>query len=66
MLDASFVRNNLELVQRKMAERGKSVPLAEFSELDTKRRSLIKEVEDLKAERNRVNPEIGQLPPAQT
>jgi len=61
MLDASFVRNNLELVQRKMAERGKSVPLHEFSELDSRRRSLIKEGEDLKAARNKVNPEIGQL-----
>ena len=48
MLDATFVRNNLELVKRKMSERGKSVPLDEFSELDSKRRSLIKEVEDLK------------------
>ncbi|HZS47076.1 MAG TPA: serine--tRNA ligase [Blastocatellia bacterium] len=61
MLDANFIRNNLELVQRKMATRGKSAPLDEFSELDSKRRALIKEVEELKAARNRVNPEIGQL-----
>src|SRR5215471_10064821 len=61
MLDANFIRNNLDLVQRKLASRGKGVPLDEFSELDSKRRSLIKEVEDLKAARNRVNPEIGQL-----
>src|SRR5947209_1789135 len=61
MLDVNFIRNNLDLVKRKLAERGKAVVMDQFSALDSNRRALIKEGDELKALRNRVNPEIAQL-----
>ena len=61
MLDLSFIRENLELVRQKMRQRNASVDLNEFETLDTQRRRLIIETEQLKALRNRTNDEISAL-----
>jgi seryl-tRNA synthetase len=61
MLDLAFVRENLELVQRKMALRGARVDLEGFRELDRQRRQAITEVESLKARRNQASDEIARL-----
>jgi len=61
MLDLAFVRDNLELVQAKMALRGARVDLDGFRELDRQRRQAITEVEKLKAQRNQANDEIARL-----
>jgi seryl-tRNA synthetase len=61
MLDLSFVRENLELVERKLAERGGAFKLEGFREVDRERRRLVTEVEGLKSRRNRAGDEIGKL-----
>jgi len=61
MLDLSFIRDNLPLMRQKMQERHASVDLDEFEKLDTQRRRLIVETEQLKALRNRTNDEITAL-----
>ena len=58
MLDLTFIRQNLSLVRQKMQERGASVALDEFEQLDTERRKLIVETENLKHLRNKTNDEI--------
>jgi seryl-tRNA synthetase len=62
MLDINFVRDNYDLVVRKLQTRGFSLEaLDRFSELETERRSNIRKVDDLKAVRNRESQEIGAL-----
>lgn len=62
MLDINFVRNNLDLVRRKLAERGFPLEaLDRFNELDERRRALIRERDELNATRNRESQVIGKL-----
>jgi seryl-tRNA synthetase len=62
MLDINFVRDNYDLVVRKLQTRGFSLEALErFSQLETERRSNIRKVDDLKAVRNRESQEIGAL-----
>jgi len=61
MLDLSFVRGNLELVERKLAERGMPRKLDDFRDVDQNRRRLLTEVEALKSRRNKAGDEIGRL-----
>ncbi len=60
MLDIKFLRDNIDLVRRKMLERGQELDLGEFVRLDQKRRDILLEVEGLRGERNRVSKEIGK------
>jgi seryl-tRNA synthetase len=60
MLDASFVRENREIVARKLKSRGLNTDLTEFFDLDEKRRSTLKQVEELKHQSNVVSKEIGE------
>jgi len=59
MLDIKFIRNNMDFVRGKMAERQAVVALDRFSELDAGRRDLLLAVEILRSERNTVSKEIG-------
>jgi seryl-tRNA synthetase len=61
MLELSFVRENLELVQQKMRDRGMADVLADFEGLDRERRKLLVEVEGLKARRNKSSDQIAVL-----
>src|SRR5919108_5442720 len=61
MIDLTFLRENLELVREKMKQRGVSVALDEFEQLDAGRRRLIVETEKLKHLRNVTNDEITVL-----
>ncbi len=62
MLDINFVRDNYDLVMRKLKTRGfPTEVLDRFSQLETERRSNIRKVDDLKALRNRESQEIGTL-----
>jgi seryl-tRNA synthetase len=61
MLDLAFVRENLDLVERKLAERGSSLKLDRFREVDQQRRRLLTEVEALKSQRNKAGDQIGAL-----
>jgi len=62
MLDINFVRDNYDLVMRKLQTRGFSTEVLDrFSQLESERRSNIRKVDDLKAVRNRESQEIGTL-----
>ncbi|MBU4268741.1 MAG: serine--tRNA ligase [Acidobacteria bacterium] len=61
MLDTNYIRNNLELVKKKVEAKG--VPFAEerFSVLDQRRRQLLSENEELKSKKNRLAKATGVL-----
>jgi seryl-tRNA synthetase len=63
MLDLAFVRSNVELVEKKLRDRGQdpAAQLGNFRELDQHRRERITESERLQAERNRLSVQVGQL-----
>src|SRR5260221_11496489 len=63
MLDLGFLRDNLDLVDKKLRDRNMDphVILREFRSLDQVRRERITEAEGLKAEQNRVTKEIARL-----
>jgi seryl-tRNA synthetase len=63
MLDLGFVRTNLELVEKKLRERGQdpAALLGDFRELDRRRRERITEAEQLKAQRNKLTEEVARL-----
>lgn len=61
MLDLAFVRENLEFVRQKLADRGAPDLLGDFELLDRERRKLLVEAESLKARKNKVSDEIAAL-----
>lgn len=61
MLDVKYLRQNLDYVKKKMSERGKDIDFKAFSTLDTRRRDLLQEVENLRNERNQASKEIGEI-----
>jgi seryl-tRNA synthetase len=63
MLDLSFVRENLPLVEEKLRQRGMdpAAVLRDFREVDTQRRHAITEAETSKAQRNKASEEIAKL-----
>src|SRR6202163_4583025 len=61
MLDARYLRENLETVEARLKTRGEGVDIALFRELDGRRRELLLRSETLKALRNKVTDEIAQL-----
>ena len=61
MLDLKFVRENIETVQENLDRRHTTGDLASFVKFYDERRTIIQEVEQLKAVRNAVTAEISQL-----
>jgi seryl-tRNA synthetase len=63
MLDLSFVRENLPLVEERLRQRGMdpAAVLKDFREVDTQRRQAITEAETSKAQRNKASEEIAKL-----
>ena len=61
MLDAKFVRDNLESVEESMKNRNASWDTAAFTRLDETRRVAIAREEALQAERNAASKNIGKL-----
>ncbi|ULL19530.1 serine--tRNA ligase [Paenibacillus sp. H1-7] len=62
MLDVKLLRNDLQLVEQAMTNRGKTLEdISRFTSLDTKRRELLQEVESLKNRRNVVSQEVAAL-----
>ncbi len=63
MIDVKLLRSDPEGFKRKVSRRGEEfIPLVdELIAVDEERRVLISEVEKLKAERNRLSKEIGEL-----
>jgi len=60
VLDIKFLRQNVELVRRKMFERGHEILLGAFTDLDTRRRDVLQAVEALRNERNEASKQIGE------
>ncbi len=63
MLDLTFVRENLPLVEEKLRQRGMNPAevLKDFHAIDTDRRQAITQNESLQARRNRASEEIAKL-----
>jgi len=62
MLDINLIREQPDIVRKAMKDRQMdSAPVDSILQLDEKRRSLLTDVEKLKAERNAVSKEISQL-----
>ena len=61
MLDLRFVRENIELITEKMAERGEAFDPVEFLQGDGERKRLLQQLEGLRAERNRASGQVGVL-----
>ncbi len=59
MLSAQFIRENLDRVRHDTAARAAVAPIDEILTLDEQRRSLIGQVEGLRAERNTASKAIG-------
>src|SRR6202167_4874618 len=61
MLDLGYVREHLDAIEKMARDRGITLDLAPFREIDTERRQLITSAERLKAERNRASEEIARM-----
>ena len=61
MLDARFVRENIDLVREALAKRNSDMDLWEFAALEDERLTLLRESEELRNKRNVVSEEIGKL-----
>ena len=61
MLDLGYVREHLDVIEKMARDRGLTLDLAPFREIDSKRRELIRVVEVLKAERNKESKDVGIL-----
>ncbi len=61
MYDLGYFRNNLGTIAARLADRGFTVDMEAFRELDSQRRAALVEAEKLKAQRNAESQEIGKL-----
>jgi seryl-tRNA synthetase len=61
MLDLGYVREHLDAIEKMARDRGITLDLAPFREIDTERRKIIHSTEQKKAERNKASDEIVQL-----
>lgn len=61
MLDIKFVRDHIDEVEAMLRNRQLDIDLSQFKSLDGRRRELLKEVEQLKHEKNRISDEIAKL-----
>ena len=60
MLDIKIIRQNPEMVRNSLSKRGTEVDLDGLLELDTKRRSMIQEGDDLKSKRNQFSEQMSK------
>ncbi|RRD93139.1 serine--tRNA ligase [Clostridiales bacterium COT073_COT-073] len=58
MLDINLIRNEQEKVKTGLAKRNYQVDFSDFNLWDKRRREIIQVVEEKKAERNRISPEV--------
>lgn len=54
MVDIQFVRDNPELVEQKSKQKGVTINIAQFIELDTRRSELLRDIESLRQRRNEI------------
>ncbi len=63
MLDTQFVRDNAEAVKKAVTDKGMSVDVDVFLTLDTERLDLLRQVEDLKAQKNDLSDQVKNATP---
>lgn len=61
MLDFKYIRDHIDEVRERIEQRGVEVNWESFLELDTSRRELLKEVENLRYQKNTVSENIAKL-----
>ena len=61
MIDIKKLRDNPELVKQALKKRGYDLDVSLFSELDSSRKTLQIDVENLQAERKKLSAEFGKL-----
>ena len=61
MLDIRFIRENVELVRKAVKDKKESVDIDKLLQIDEKRRGIIAEVDSMRAERNLLSSQIGEL-----
>ena len=61
MLELKFMRENVEMLKEVLKNRNNGIDMDAFVALDSKRREVLSEVENLKRERNNVSAEIASL-----
>ena len=61
MLDVQLLRSDLQAVAKRLADRGFTLPVAEFEKLEASRKSVQTETQELQAKRNQLSKQIGQL-----
>src|SRR5271170_4364377 len=61
MLDLGFVREHPEAIEKMARDRGITLDMAPFREIDGERRKIIHATETMKAERNKAGEEIARL-----
>ena len=59
MIDINVIREHSQILEDSATRRGINIPILEASNLDRQRRSVIVELDDLRARRNDVSREIG-------
>jgi len=60
MLDIRFIRENPELVRQELEKRGDTFALNSILEIDTHYRSLLRQVEELRSQHNKVSKQLGR------
>ncbi len=61
MLDSKFVLENLEAVRERLGTRGRAFDLGPLVELSAEWKEVLRKVEDLRSERNRVSEDIPRM-----
>jgi len=61
MIDPQELRNDIENVAQKLKIKGYDLPVSDFKELESQRKRLQVEAEDLQAQRNAKSKEIGKI-----
>ena len=61
MLDIQLLRNDLQAVARRLADRGMTLDVAAFERLEASRKSVQTQTQELQAKRNQLSKQIGQM-----
>jgi len=61
MLDPKFIRENINLIKEALRKRCDSFNLDEFLKLDEARRKVLKDIEELRSEQNKIDAEMKAL-----
>ena len=62
MLDIRLIREKPDFIKAELAKLGEDAPIHDVLELDARRRSILTEVEQLRADRNEGSKAIGKIP----